>query len=103
MSEGDATSSTLPVGRVVSAEVHKSCRASQAFCEVMSSAESVFHSMLTEDNIFRHGPMVVADICHCLGKADIGSAQFLPGTDVADVETVQQSLVSSHDSLRGKD
>ena len=69
----------------------------------MCSVESVFHSLVSEENIYLFGVFLINDVSHYLGKIDIGLGQFMPSYAAEDVEAVQQSIISTYGNVRGKD
>ena len=98
-----AESDSLPIQRVVNAKVSNLYYASRKFYEFLLSFEAVFDNILTEENVYFFGTLMLDGVTHYLGKIDLGLSHFLPGADDADIEFVQCTIIDSYGNLRGKD
>ena len=99
----EAKAAVLPIGRVMRAEFLSLYYASKPFYQFVMTVEAVFHHLMTEENVYLFGVLMLDSVVHFLGKIDLGLGQFLPGVDDADVVMVQQAIIDSYGNLRGKD
>ena len=76
----------------------------KSFYKMMVKVESVFHHLMSEEGIARHGIDIVNDICHVLSQEDIGFKAFVPETVVhGDYLEAVRRFMRSFGRLRGKD
>ena len=76
----------------------------KSFYKMMVKVESVFHHLMSEEGIARHGIGIVNDICHVLSQEDIGFKAFVSETVVhGDYLEAVRRFMRSFGRLRGKD
>lgn len=76
----------------------------ESFYKMMVKVESVFHHLMSEEGIARHGIGIVNDICHVLSQEDIGFEAFVPKTVIhGDYLEAVQRIMRLFGRLRGKD
>ena len=73
------------------------------FYEVITTIESVFATMMNEDNIVVFGTLMVADLIEHLGKVDLGLSPLVPGVEEEVVTLITQAIINTYANLRGKD
>ena len=69
----------------------------------MFTLESIFDSLLNDDNISVFGTLMIADIIDYLGKLEIGFKDLMPGTNKDAVPIVVKTIINSYANVRGKD
>jgi hypothetical protein len=99
----EAVKTSLPTERVEKTEEVKLFYPTKEYYESILSLESVFHSLLNDENVLRFGTLMIADMVEHLSKIDLGFSQFMPDADKDDVAAVANIIVDSYSNLRGKD
>ena len=69
----------------------------------MFTLESIFDSLLNDDNISVFGTLMIADIIDYLGKLEIEFEDLMPGVNKDTVPIVVKAIINSYVNLRGKD
>jgi len=103
MKEG-AKESDLPTRLTEEKEKVSLFYVNESFYKMMVKVESVFHHLMSEEGIARHGIGIVNDICHVLSQEDIGFEAFVPKTVIhGDYLEAVRRIMRSFGRLRGKD
>lgn len=102
--KSEAKTQSLPSGKVEAKEIHGLMYANKHFYQFVNKIESVFHTLLSEENVALYGPRIVADMAHALSNEDLGIDKLL--TKQHQPEAVKEAIrrvIWSFGRLRGKD
>ena len=103
-SKEEARNDCLPLAKVEAKEIVNLCYVNEPFFNLILKIESVFHTLLSEDNIAAYGVRIVNDIVMVLGMEDFGFDDFFsqPHDNDVKVEVIRRILFS-YGRIRGKD
>jgi hypothetical protein len=106
MSKEDAIAAGAPTRRVANREAVSLNYASNDFYKVVCKYESVFRSLLNDDDIRMQGEGLLRSVSNLLSKKDVGLQDLLglgAFVDESDAREVSAFLLNYYTGLRGKD